>query len=95
MCLAGHSRMNAGHSLEADDADDETVDQANHCSAIPGWPTKEMQDHNVEQRKEPAYQQVKQEAEATKKRAEAEVDAVKADLAYRQAYVELMSLVGK
>ena len=32
---------------------------------------------------------------ATKKRAEAEVDAVKADLAYRQAYVELMSLVGK
>jgi outer membrane protein len=32
---------------------------------------------------------------ASKKRAEAEVDAVKADLAYRQAYVELMSLVGK
>ena len=32
---------------------------------------------------------------ATKKRAEAEVDAVKADLAYRQAYVQLMSLVGK
>ena len=32
---------------------------------------------------------------ASKKRAEAEVEAVKADLAYRQAYVELMSLVGK
>ncbi len=32
---------------------------------------------------------------ASKKRAEAEVDAVKADLAYRQAYVELMGLVGK
>ena len=33
--------------------------------------------------------------EATKKRAEAEVDAVKADLAYRQAYVDLMSMVGR
>jgi outer membrane protein len=32
---------------------------------------------------------------ASKNRAEAEVEAVKADLAYRQAYVELMSLVGK
>jgi outer membrane protein len=32
---------------------------------------------------------------ASKKRAEAEVEAVKADLAYRQAYVELMGLVGK
>ena len=32
---------------------------------------------------------------ASKKRAEAEVEAVKADLAYRQAYIELMSLVGK
>jgi outer membrane protein TolC len=32
---------------------------------------------------------------ASKKRADAEVEAVKADLAYRQAYVELMSLVGK
>ena len=33
--------------------------------------------------------------EASKKRAEAEVDAVKADLAYRTAYVKLMSLIGK
>ena len=32
---------------------------------------------------------------ATKKRAEAEVDAVKADLAYRQAYVDLMNMVGR
>jgi outer membrane protein len=32
---------------------------------------------------------------ASKKRAVAEVEAVKADLAYRQAYVELMGLVGK
>jgi outer membrane protein TolC len=31
---------------------------------------------------------------ATKKRAEAEVDLVKADLAYRTAYVELMALIG-
>ena len=33
--------------------------------------------------------------EATKKRMEAEVDAVKADLAYRQAYVDLMNMVGR
>ena len=33
--------------------------------------------------------------EASKKRAEAEVDAVKADLAYRTAYVKLMSMIGK
>ncbi len=33
--------------------------------------------------------------EASKKRMEAEVDAVKADLAYRSAYVNLMSLIGK
>src|SRR5206468_7192626 len=33
--------------------------------------------------------------EATKKRMEAEVGAVKADLAYRSAYVKLMSLIGK
>ena len=33
--------------------------------------------------------------EATKKRMETEVDAVKADLAYRSAYVKLMSLIGR
>ena len=63
MGLAGHSWMNAGHSLEADYADDEAMDHANDCSAIPGWATKKMQDHDVEERKEPADQQVKQEAE--------------------------------
>ena len=33
--------------------------------------------------------------EATKKRMETEVEAVKADLAYRSAYVKLMSLIGR
>jgi hypothetical protein len=32
---------------------------------------------------------------AAKARMLAEIDAVKADLAYRQAYVQLMSLIGK
>jgi hypothetical protein len=33
--------------------------------------------------------------EVTKNRMLAEVDAIKADLAYRQAYVNLMTLIGK
>jgi hypothetical protein len=32
---------------------------------------------------------------ASKDRALAEIEAVKADLAYRQAYVKVMSLIGK
>jgi hypothetical protein len=58
---------------------------------------RERMIRNRHKRKE-AEKQANQPAEmfaAAKARMEAEVDLVKADLAYRTAHVQLMSLIGK